>query len=360
MNFKATYTLQKFRLRSSSLETFVIDDDVPVTMILRRPTEEELSHGFEQDVTFCEAYAHIAPNDKTLKVFNDIESGAVRGTPEEYTIGYKDSSGEMVYLPKQLPNYLTDFIARTSQVLSRAVNRLVNLVRWRTDAYGSHRVLATKGIGGLEWSRDTKHWYPAPTGFSVHFEQVHIERTVGAAEKQEISALLQEKADAPLHHEMFREAWHQRLANPRSAIIMGMASLEIAVKYCIGKLVPNAQWLAENVPSPPVILILKEMLPTLPAVCSLPVGAVMLPDQIERKLKNGVSIRNSLAHAGKFTLQIDSLEEILNSVKDILWLVDFLCGQVWAYNYIRKGTREAMEANIASTASLHADNTGGE
>jgi Transposase, Mutator family len=181
-------------------------------------------------------------------------------------------------------------------------------------------------------------------------------RSVGKSEKEDIVSLIQAKSDAPLHHEMFREAWHQRLSNPRSSMIMAMASLEIAVKYCIGKLIPNAQWLAENVPSPPVVTIIKDMFPSLPAVCSLPPGAVMLPKHIEEKLKSGVSIRNGLAHAGKFTVQSDSMEEILTSVKDMLWIIDFLCGQRWAYSYIRESTRQAIEANVSvalSEAEVH-------
>ncbi len=137
---------------------------------------------------------------------------------------------------------------------------------------------------------------------------------------------------------------------------MAMASLEIAVKYCIGKLIPDAQWLAENVPSPPVVTIIKNMFPSLPAVCSLPPGAVMLPNHIEEKLKSGVSIRNGLAHAGKFTVQIDAMEEILASVKDTLWLIDFLCGQRWAYGYISESTRQAIEANVVCPSSAAMDN----
>jgi hypothetical protein len=352
MHFKTTYTLQHFRLRSQTAEEFVIDEEVPVRVVLRRPSETEISQGFKDDMTFCEAYAQLAPNEKTLRVFNDIETGILRGTPDRFSIGYKDAHGQMIYLPDELPNSLLDFFGRASGILSRAITRLVHIVRWRTDAHGPHRALATRG---LEWSRDANWWSPAPTRFSLHVEQIQVDRSVGKLEKEDIVSLIQAKSDAPLHHEMFREAWHQRLSHPRSSVIMAMASLEIAVKYCIGKLIPNAQWLAENVPSPPVVTIIKDMFPSLPAVCSLPPGAVMLPKHIEEKLKSGVSIRNGLAHAGKFTVQSDSMEEILTSVKDTLWLIDFLCGQRWAYGYIRESTRQAIEANVVCTSSPAAD-----
>ncbi|WP_028209050.1 hypothetical protein [Paraburkholderia nodosa] len=344
MYFKTIYTIQQLRLQSSIPIEHFVNEDAVVRVVLRRPSEEELKQGFKDDVTMCEAYAELTPNKATLAVFDDIENGKLRGTPESYRVAYKDLRGEMVYLPKALPRNFEDFIKRASKLLSRAVHRVAHLVRWRTDAYGPHSPLASRE---MYWSRDGELWNFAPRGVSIHLEHIKTDRSFGQAEKADIDQLIESDWAAPLHHEMFREAWQQRLANPRSSMVIGVASLEIGVKHCIGRLVPDARWLAEKAPSPPIVAIIKEMFPSLPAKCALPKGATLLPAFVEDKLRSAVKIRNDLAHAGKFTVTTDSIEEILVCIKDMLWLIDFLCGYEWAYNHIREETRAAIEGNAA-------------
>jgi len=44
-----------------------------------------------------------------------------------------------------------------------------------------------------------------------------------------------------------------------------MAALEIGTKHLIAELAPDARWLALQMPTPPVVSILTDFLPTLPA-----------------------------------------------------------------------------------------------
>ena len=41
-------------------------------------------------------------------------------------------------------------------------------------------------------------------------------------------------------------------------MILAISSLEIGVKECIFKLVPKSEWIVKNLPSPPILKILKE------------------------------------------------------------------------------------------------------
>jgi hypothetical protein len=99
--------------------------------------------------------------------------------------------------------------------------------------------------------------------------------------------LFREGIDEPFPYELMREAWAQRSANPRSALITAITALEIAVKQFIARRVPPADWLVENVPTPDVIKLIREYLPALdPPAGARPDAACFegLPDQLLRLL----------------------------------------------------------------------------
>jgi hypothetical protein len=122
-----------------------------------------------------------------------------------------------------------------------------------------------------------------------------------------------------------------------------MASAELAVKRCIGVLVPDAEWLATHLPTPPLIRILAEFLPRLPARCLIGDKVVPPPPAIMQVLKKGITIRNDATHAGIATPTGDQVEEILVAVEDLLWLLDYYTGEEWALGYVRAETRTALE-----------------
>ena len=81
---------------------------------------------------------------------------------------------------------------------------------------------------------------------------------------EEIVRMVESGDQEPVAHQLLREAWELRSSNPRSALAIGIAAAEIGVKDLIASLVPNAQWLVMEMPSPPVVKILREYLPMLP------------------------------------------------------------------------------------------------
>ena len=121
-----------------------------------------------------------------------------------------------------------------------------------------------------------------------------------------------------------------------------MAAAELSVKYCISTLVPDAKWLATNLPSPPLIRMLKEYLPKLPTRCKVDGQVKIPPAEILDTLEKGVTIRNQLSHAGLSNPSIEVVEEILQAVHDLLWLIDFYTGSEWAFNFLRPETRARL------------------
>jgi hypothetical protein len=133
-----------------------------------------------------------------------------------------------------------------------------------------------------------------------------------------------------LAQELFQEAWGQRDANPRSALVMGIAAAETGVKHLISTLVPAAAWLVENTQSPPLIRMLEEYLPLLPTRLRIKGKVLPPPKWLIAEIKKGVNLRNKIVHGHKIELKSDALLEILKAVHDLLYLFDLYAGHEWA------------------------------
>ena len=97
-----------------------------------------------------------------------------------------------------------------------------------------------------------------------------------------------------------------------------------------------------NLPTPPLFRILKEYFPKLPARCNVDGQIKALPEAVLESVKKGVTIRNALAHAGASAPSVETVEEILRAVHDVLWLVDYYSGSQWALDFLRPETRAAL------------------
>jgi hypothetical protein len=132
----------------------------------------------------------------------------------------------------------------------------------------------------------------------------------------------------PIGHELFEEAWNQRSDLPRSSLLIGMTAAEVGFKTFIGDLVPDAEWLAFNAPTPPLVQMLEQYLPGLAVRQRITdTTPLLVPKKILDTIRKGVLLRNRIAHAGEDVKQ-DSLKEILGAVRDLLYLLDFYAGHV--------------------------------
>jgi hypothetical protein len=106
--------------------------------------------------------------------------------------------------------------------------------------------------------------------------------------------------------------------------------------------VPGAEWLANNVPSPPLHKMLSEYLPQMPVKLKVQGRVLRPPTRVLTTLKKGVYARNTTIHIGSEPPQPDQLKELLLSVRDLLYLLDYYCGNHWAADNIRDETKEEM------------------
>lgn len=154
-----------------------------------------------------------------------------------------------------------------------------------------------------------------------------------AKKVEKVEALLKAGAEEPLAHYMLREARVTFGRHNVSAVVMAMAAAEIGTKQLVSKLVPEAAWLAENVPSPPLVRMLLDYVPQLPRIHTDP-PLVPPPRSILDTLRKGVRMRNSAAHVGARDLNSDDVEAVIGAVQDLLWLFDYYAGHRWALEHL--------------------------
>jgi hypothetical protein len=168
-------------------------------------------------------------------------------------------------------------------------------------------------------------------------------RKVGASAPLETGRLHSEGAEPPLALQLLVEALNQRAAHPRSALVIAVTAAEIALKQLIGELAPDARWLAENVPSPPIFKIARDYVPSLKVRAHFMGKTLRLPKRLLKKLAEAVELRNRVVHAGELAPGEDELKEILAAAEDIVWICDLYAGHLWAGDHVSHETISAWE-----------------
>ena len=342
MQFKLEYTVRELGLSSEASLSYDYGGAHQVKVELRRPTNEEVSKGHDSRHAFSTALSTVKPNEKVAAIFTRIATGDYPANQyhESGDMTYISPNGTKIHVPAiaDFPDNFRSFVNTVSDELRDAAIRTVSILRWRVNHSGPHNPISSRG---LSWSTDGIFWHPMPSNVHIRlekFDRLQITQEIRDA----VQTLSADGSSGPLHHDLFREAWEQRSYNPRSSLVIGMAASELAVKRCIADLVPGAEWLAINVPSPPLIRILADYFPELPAKCNFGGSVKPPPKCVLDDLRKGVTIRNQLSHSGAENPSVATVEAILLSVQDLLWLVDYYSGSDWAIEHLRYQTRESL------------------
>jgi hypothetical protein len=86
------------------------------------------------------------------------------------------------------------------------------------------------------------------------------------------------------------------------------------------------------VPSPPIVKMIEQYLPTLEPPAG---GSPMAPVDLDviATLKIAVTKRNELAHRG-VEMSGDRLVKTLRAIRNVLWTLDIARGHTWATDYL--------------------------
>lgn len=94
--------------------------------------------------------------------------------------------------------------------------------------------------------------------------------------------------------------------------------------------------------------MLTNYLPQLPAKQKIGGKVLAPPSALRTVLDSGIQTRNTIAHrpvAGEsLSTELDTtaVVNLLDAVSDILWLLDYYCGQKWALDYLSENTGAAL------------------
>lgn len=160
----------------------------------------------------------------------------------------------------RLPNSLRDFFVQTYADAGRLIPFALAKISWRANLAVPPYTLRA---GRMEWKfANDETWRFAPIDAFAYFGRPDV---LFADLYPVLTSVLKNSTESePLGHELWREAWNLRGLSPRSALLVGYASMETGLKELIASLVPAAAWLVGEVPAPPVCKMLKEYLPLLP------------------------------------------------------------------------------------------------
>jgi hypothetical protein len=355
MHFKLEVLLNKLAIGFQEQEplTFSIGDQQGTSVTIRPLTTEE-KEKHKGELLMCTALIEEEPSGDVRLMFERLRNNQMAEGFKRLKENSKiDAQGRIQpnYTPALglFPQQFQKFTSDVQGKLYESIRLSVKVIRWRWAIKTSHKPI--NSTRGISWSFENQTWLPMPTdlhlfggGFEFYFK-------VSSRLHGEMEALMNAGNSEPLGHELFLEAWGLRTGNPRSSLIIGMCAAEVGFKQCIGKLVPDTEWLANNVSTPSLDRMLSSYLPLLPAKLKLE-GRVLKPSgRIRSARKKGNEARNRTVHVGSEPPNGDVLEELLLSIRDLLYLLDFYCGFEWALEYIRDEVREEMvrEFGLVST-----------
>jgi hypothetical protein len=306
---------------------------------LRKPLEFSL----QDDKVRISASAAGGRNDSNLfGVAETIEACS----PEMMTLLDEATHGRALEPParnKQLLAFCRALDAR----LGRHLEDVVSALRWRCGV--SDGPLSPLSDATYEFSIDGAEWRSIPRyAASARIRFSRARRNLVEDEIQAgVADLLVRGKDEPLGYQLLREALELRKTHPRSALVIGIAAIEVGFKHFVADLVPDAAWLAIEAPSPPLDRMLREYLPKLPVRGKFEGRYALIPQKLINVLGEGMKARNKLAHSGKFLPDADELENLLHTINDLLLLFDCYSGERWALDHIDAESTQALVEAIS-------------
>jgi hypothetical protein len=368
MHFKLEHVLNELAVSFKDQEplTLAYGDDHNASVMIRPLTAEEKEQ-YDGEGLMCTAFTEEEPSGDLLTIFERLANNLMpEGFKKPKTTNsafvqdeheYIDNEGrikEKHVAPASLfPECYQAFESQLLHKLTERIRHTVKIIRWRKAVNSSHNPV--RFTLGMSWSFDGQNWQGMPASISYRMS-LKLVPSCSPKLQDEIESLIKANVNEPLGHELFLEAWQNREKNPRSALIIGITAAEVGFKQCVGKLVPDAEWLATNSPSPPLVKMLSHYLPTLPTKLKIQDKVLKPPRSIRKALDEGIAARNDTTHAGIAPPKGEELEKLLLSVRDLLYLLDVYCGFEWALNNIRTEVQlEMIEEFGLKTASRKKD-----
>lgn len=242
----------------------------------------------------------------------------------------------------ECPRDIEEQINHAENVLLGHMSRFLELMRWRQNCDASSRLIEHYS---LYWNTGQPDFRLAP--LVGRRDDITIPCSLGFSHgTDDLIALedlwMNESLTEPLGHALLREAADVRKDSIHSAWLIMTAGLEAAVKTTISNLAPDTDWLLEEVASPPVRKLFKDYLPEICKRRGRELGFWANLGGHFKKLEHIVKVRNKIAHTGRLPPDVIPLNEAMEVIEDLLYILDVVNGHEWAKCYVSYPLREKL------------------
>jgi hypothetical protein len=229
--------------------------------------------------------------------------------------------------------------------LRASLIRAINLVRWRFGIRGRNNPLWGACFQLVD--RDTQVILrPIDTSPVSERDIADVSPPVDlSAGAEAIQFFVRRGISEPLGHSLLREAWNQLEDNPRSALVIGIATAEVGFKQFVAEVSPQVATLIEDLQSPPLKALLSKHFPVFMQDHREFVIKGFPRSQIVSPIDEAAQHRNTLVHKSptaierhaklRTWLETGGLEGALWAISDLLWLLDYYRRHHWALEYVR-------------------------
>jgi hypothetical protein len=232
-------------------------------------------------------------------------------------------------VPQEEVNGVYEEIDKFITPLRASSLRLVRLLRWRAGL-DFQALTANREYLSL----DGNSWLSLSTARSMTLDFTQIFPAMSEEITKEIIDQYETSGDEPLAHQLFNDAWNLRYTNPRASLVVAVAAAEVGLKKVIGLIVPDARWLLEEIPAPPIGKMLRKYIPTLKVKSHIRGKQIIPPSKLIEKLEDAAKARNKIVHVGEKAPENKELGEMLEAIRDFLWICDMYGGQLKNGNFI--------------------------
>lgn len=230
-----------------------------------------------------------------------------------------------------LPKGAKPWIRKIRAELSGQLSDFVKQLRWVQNTAGGHRPFSS--VGDF-WSLDGEEWNHFPSDINC---KISVPRPIEASEaaRVKMADIVNNRVYEPISHDLMREAGELVDRAPRSALLVAFAALETGIKQQLKRMIPDASGLIDEMPSPPLLKLFQDILPSTISAKGLSSDHFPFNDTARDYLKKWVFQRNQVTHGTKHSINAEKVEEFIQFAKDILYLLDHVEGHNWALDHLR-------------------------
>jgi hypothetical protein len=147
----------------------------------------------------------------------------------------------------------------------------------------------------------------------------------------------------PLARQIFLEGFSLADENPRAALVLAIAAVEVGVKQFAAarSSEPSEAWLITQLQAPNLLDLLRDYLPFFTDKRTTDGRAV--PKALITELTKAAKARNDIVHQGEAREAYgeERLAAVFVAVNDLLYLLDWFAGNEWAFRHVQEQTQKA-------------------